>query len=143
MDRAGIVYVATGEHGVVYKVADRGKGTPFFDSEESHIVTLAFDRQGNLLAGSSGKGLLYRVSPDGKGTVVLDTALKEVNALALDSGGRIYASAIQAESPAAGRTMKGVRPRGAAAREDVVSAVAPGGGPTLSETVGEETEAVR
>jgi WD40 repeat protein len=140
VDRSGNLYVATGEHGVIYKVTDRGKGTPFFDSEESHIVTLAFDRQGNLLAGSSGKGLLYRISPEGKGTVVLDTALKEVNALAQDSAGHIYISAIQAESPAAGRTMRGVKARGAAAREDVVAAVAPGGGPSLSETVGEETE---
>ncbi len=141
VDRSGNLFVATGEHGVIYKVTDKGKGTPFFDSEESHIVSLSFDRQGNLLAGSSGKGLLYRVAPDGKGTVVLDTALKEVNALAVDSAGRIFASAIQAESPAAVRAPKGARARGAAAREDVVAAVAPGGGPSLSETVGEEAGA--
>jgi len=140
VDRSGNLYVATGEHGIIYKVSDKGKGTPFFDSEESHVVALAFDRQGNLLAGSSGKGLLYRISPDGKGTVVLDTALKEVNALALDAAGRIYASGIQAEAPAIARLMKGVRARGVASREEVVAAVTPGGGPTLSETVGEEME---
>lgn len=140
VDRSGNLYVATGEQGIIYKVSDKGKGTPFFDSEESHIVALAFDRQGNLLAGSSGKGLLYRISPDGKGTVVLDTALKEVNALALDGAGRIYASGIQAEAPPGARLMKGVRARGAVGREEAVAAVAPGGGPTLSETVGEEME---
>jgi hypothetical protein len=142
VDRSGNLFVATGEHGVIYKVTEKGKGTAFFDSEESHIVALAFDRQGNLLAGSSGKGLLYRISPDGKGTVLLDTALKEVNALAMDSSGRIFVSAIQAESPAAGRALKGVKAKGAVTREDVVAAVAPGGGPPLSETVDEEESAV-
>ncbi len=140
VDRSGNLYVATGEQGIIYKVSDKGKGTPFFDSEESHIVSLAFDRRGNLLAGSSGKGLLYRISPDGKGTVVLDTALKEVNALAVDAAGRIYASGIQAEAPALSRTVRGVRARGATGREEVVAAVAPGGGPSLSETVGEEIQ---
>ncbi len=142
MDRSGNLYVATGEQGIIYKVSDKGKGTPFFDSEESHIVALAFDRQGSLLAGSSGKGLLYRISPDGKGTVVLDTPLKEVNALALDAAGRIYASGIQAETPAFPRLMTGARARRAAGREEAVVAVTPGGGPTLSETVGEEAEVI-
>jgi hypothetical protein len=138
VDRSGNLFVATGEHGIIYKVGERGKGTPFYDSEESHIVALALDRQGSLLAGSSGKGLLYRIAPDGKASVVLDTALKEVNSIALDAAGRIFVSAIQGESPAAARILKGRRVS-AAAKEEVVATVAPEGGPSLSQTIGEET----
>jgi len=131
VDASGNLFAATGEHGIIYKITDKNKGASFYDSLESHIVTLTFDRQGNLLAGSSGKGLLYRISPDGKGTVLLDTALKEVNAVALDASGRVFASAIQPGSPA---TKAGAGPKAGAAQA-VVETVPVGANPvpTLEE----------
>jgi len=94
LDKAGNLYVATGDHGEIYRVTPRGEHSVFFKSDETHIRVLAFDGQGNLIAGSDGSGLIYRISPAGEGFVLYSAPKKEITALALDHAGNIYAAAV-------------------------------------------------
>ena len=99
LDKAGNLYVATGDHGEIYKVTPKGEHSVFFKSDETHIRVLALDTrgndaQGNLIAGTDGSGLVYRISPAGEGFVLYSTPKKEITALALDREGNIYAAGV-------------------------------------------------
>src|SRR5271167_440818 len=93
LDNAGTLYVATGDHGEIFKVSASGQHSLFFKSDEVHIRVLALDPKGNLIAGSDGSGLVYRISPKGEAFVLYSTPKKEVTALAIDVAGNIYAAA--------------------------------------------------
>jgi hypothetical protein len=94
LDKAGNLYVATGDHGEIYRVTPNGEHSVFFKSDETHIRVLAVDANNNLIAGSDGSGLIYRISPSGEGFVLYSAPKKEITALALDSAGNIYAAAV-------------------------------------------------
>ena len=94
LDKSGDLYVATGDHGEIYKVTARGDHSLFFKSDETHMRVLALDAQGNVIAGSDGSGLVYRISPAGEGFVLYSAPKKEITALALDRAGNIYAAGI-------------------------------------------------
>ena len=94
LDKAGNLFIATGDNGEIYKVDATGKGALFFKSDEAHIRSLAFDPQGNLIAGSDGSGLVYRITPQGQAFVLFSAPKKEVTALSLDRQGNIYAASI-------------------------------------------------
>ena len=66
LDKTGNLYVATGDHGEIYKVTPKGEHSVFFKSDETHIRVLALDAQGNMIAGTDGSGLVYRISPAGR-----------------------------------------------------------------------------
>src|ERR1022692_4300367 len=91
LDRSGNLYVATGDHGEIYRVTPKGAHSVFFKCDETHIRVLAFDAQDNLIAGSDGSGLIYHISPAGEGFVLYSAPKKEITALALDRAGNIYA----------------------------------------------------
>ena len=93
LDAAGNLYVATGDHGQVFRIAPNGEHTLFFKSDEPHIRVLAFDTQGNLIAGSDGSGLIYRITPKGEGFVLYSAPKREITSLAVDANGNIYAAA--------------------------------------------------
>ncbi|HEY1677019.1 MAG TPA: hypothetical protein VGG04_04885 [Candidatus Sulfotelmatobacter sp.] len=93
-DKAGNLYVATGDHGEIYKVTPKGEHSLFFKSDETHIRVLALDAQENLIAGTDGSGLIYRISPAGEGFVLYSAPKKEITALALDHDGNIYAAGV-------------------------------------------------
>jgi WD40 repeat protein len=97
LDDAGILYVATGDHGEIYKVNSSGKNSLFFKSDEVHIRVLAVDPKGNLIAGSDGSGLIYRIAPSGDGFVLYSAPKKEITALAIDHAGNIFAAAAGAK----------------------------------------------
>jgi hypothetical protein len=94
LDKTGNLFVATGDHGEIYRVTPKGEHSLFFKSDETHIRVLAFDAQDNLIAGSDGSGLIYRISPAGEGFVLYSAPKKEITALALDRAGNIYAAAV-------------------------------------------------
>ena len=94
LDKSGNLYVATGDHGEIFRVTPKGEHSVFFKSDETHIRVLAFDAQQNLIAGSDGSGLIYRISPAGEGFVLYSAPKKEITALALDRAGNIYAAAV-------------------------------------------------
>lgn len=98
-DSGGNLFVATGDHGQIFRVAPNGDHSLFFKSDEPHIRTLAFDAQGNLIAGSDGSGLIYRISPKGEGFVLYSAPKPEITSLAVDSAGNIYLSAAGEKHP--------------------------------------------
>jgi WD40 repeat protein len=93
LDDHGNLYVATGDHGEIFRVAASGEHSVFFKSDEPHIRVLAFDGQGNLIAGSDGSGLIYRITPKGDGFVLYSAPKREITSLALDKAGNIYLGA--------------------------------------------------
>ncbi len=93
LDKAGVLYVATGDHGEIYKVGPNGQHSLFFQSDEVHIRVLALDPKGNLIAGSDGSGLVYRIAPNGEAFVLYSAPKKEITALAIDAAGNTYAAA--------------------------------------------------
>jgi hypothetical protein len=94
LDKSGNLYVATGDHGEIYKVTPKGEHSLFFKSDDTHIRVLALDAKGNLIAGTDGSGLVYRISPAGDGFVLYSAPKKEITALALDRAGNIYAAGV-------------------------------------------------
>jgi sugar lactone lactonase YvrE len=100
-DNAGNLYVATGDHGEIYRVNSKGEHSLFFKSDEVHIRVLALDPKGNLIAGSDGSGLVYRISPNGTGFVLYSAPKKEITALAIDDAGNIYAAGAGEKRPGA------------------------------------------
>jgi WD40 repeat protein len=94
LDDAGNLYVATGDHGEIFRVTAKGDHSVFFKSDEAHIRVMAFDAKGNLIAGSDGSGLVYRISPAGEGFVLYSAPKKEITALAIDKTGNIYAAGV-------------------------------------------------
>jgi len=108
LDRSGDLYVATGDHGEIYRVTAKGEHSLFFKSDETHIRALALDARGDVIAGSDGSGLVYRISPAGEGFVLYSAPKKEITALALDRVGNVYAAgvgekrAVAGANPAAG-----------------------------------------
>ena len=108
LDRAGALYVATGDHGEIYKVSPNGQHSLFFKSDEVHIRVLAVDPKGNLIAGSDGSGLVYRIAPNGEAFVLYSAPKKEITALAIDSIGNIYAAAAGEKRPEAATSGAGI-----------------------------------
>jgi sugar lactone lactonase YvrE len=106
LDNAGTLYIATGDHGEIYKVSPNGQHSLFFKSDEVHIRVLAVDPKGNLIAGSDGSGLVYRIAPNGDAFVLYSAPKKEITALAIDTAGNIYAAAAGEKRP--GSTSSGV-----------------------------------
>jgi WD40 repeat protein len=99
LDKAGNLYIATGDHGEIYKVTPKGEHSLFFKSDETHIRALAIDAHANLIAGTDGSGLIYRISPAGEGFVLYSAPKKEITALALDRDGNIYAAGVGEKRP--------------------------------------------
>src|SRR6202030_3318632 len=93
LDDSGNLFVATGDHGQIFRVAPNGDHSIFFKSDEPHIRVLAFDSQGNVIAGSDGSGLIYRITPKGDGFVLYSAPKREITSLAIDKAGSIYAAA--------------------------------------------------
>jgi outer membrane protein assembly factor BamB len=105
LDKSGDLFVATGDHGEIYKVSANGEHSLFFKSDETHIRVLAIDGQGNLIAGTDGSGLVYRISPAGEAFVLYSAPKKEITALALDHDGNIYAAGAGEKKGGSGGSM--------------------------------------
>jgi hypothetical protein len=91
-DRAGNLFVATGDEGKIYKVSPEGKVTVAFASQESQVLCLALAPDGSIYAGTGPSGLIVRLSPDGNSKVIYDSPENYVWSLAVDSKGEtIYA----------------------------------------------------
>jgi hypothetical protein len=96
-DGEGRLYIATGGPAAIYRVHASGGDTKpdlFFKSDEQHIRSLLFEKNGSLLAGSDGDGLLYRIGRDGNGVVIWNAPKREITALAESPDGLVYAAAV-------------------------------------------------
>ena len=125
----GALAVGTGDTGKLYRVgaaAAKPETALLIDTNETHVISLAVDRQGNLLAGTDPGGLVLRVSPQGKAFALFDSPLREIHALSLAADGSLYALAL---SDAA----TGSRASSTTATTTAVSAASAGG--TVTGTV--------
>jgi hypothetical protein len=127
LDNSGALYVATGDHGEIYKVSPNGQHSLFFKSDEVHIRVLALDPKGNLIAGSDGSGLIYRIAPNGEAFVLYSAPKKEITALAIDAAGNIYAAAAGEKHPA-----NAIPQMGAMLAPQVQNLAVPGGNITIT-----------
>jgi hypothetical protein len=92
-DKAGNLFVATGDSGVVFKVTPDGHGKEFFRTEETHARSMTTDADGNLIVGTEPGGLVFRVTPAGQSFVLYQTGKREVTSVAVHDG-VIYAAAV-------------------------------------------------
>lgn len=93
----GSLAVATGDSGKIYKVSAANAAPEtslYFDSSETHIISLATDKAGNLYAGSDSNGIVMRFGPDGKPFGVLDSPLREIHEISIGPDGSVYALAL-------------------------------------------------
>ena len=93
----GSLAVATGEAGKIYRVRSAGAAPAaslLFDTSETHIISLAADRQGNLYAGSDSNGLVMRFGADGKPFGLLDSSLREIHDIVIGPDGSAYILAL-------------------------------------------------
>jgi len=92
-DKAKALYVATGPDGKLFRVDQQGNAQVYYDSEESHLVSVTTAPDGTVYAGSSGKALLFKLNAPGRATVVHDFDGDDVKAIEVASDGTIYAIA--------------------------------------------------
>ncbi len=90
--------MGTGTEGKLFRVDARGKGSVLFDSDDTHIRTLASLPGGDVLAGTAGEGLILRISPDGRARTLYDAQEPEVVSLAATADGTCYAAVIASEA---------------------------------------------
>jgi hypothetical protein len=88
------LFAGSGENGKIFRIEPSGQGEVYFDTEQRHVMSLAFDPQGRLLAGTDPNGILYRVDEKGKAFALYDSDLPEVRALQVAPNGDIYAAAM-------------------------------------------------
>jgi hypothetical protein len=128
----GALAVGTGDTGKLYRVRAAGAKPDeslLIDVNETHVISLAVDKQGQLIAGTDPGGLVLRVSPEGKAFALFDSPLRELHALAVAADNSIYALAL---SDAASR---GSAPSGVTATTSAGGAVS---GTVVTSSVVEE-----
>jgi hypothetical protein len=84
------VFAATGPDGKLFRIDQAGKAQVYYDSDESHLISLAIGGDGTVFAGSSGKAILYRIAAAGRATVMHDFAGDDVKAIAIGKDARMY-----------------------------------------------------
>ncbi|HEY4660056.1 MAG TPA: hypothetical protein VIG91_01030, partial [Terriglobales bacterium] len=137
IDDSGNLYVATGDHGQIFRVTPNGEHSLFFKSDEPHIRVLAFDAQGNVIAGSDGSGLIYRITPKGDGFVLYSAPKREITSVAIDKARNIYAAAAgEKRGPSPASTLTVAIPAAPKASDSVPgSAGPPSAGPPAESAV--------
>ncbi len=88
----GDLFAATGEDGIVYRIAKNGKPEILFDSLELEILSLVVGRDGWVYAGTSPDGMILKISPDGEGRTLVDLPEDYVWDLVFDTKGNLYAA---------------------------------------------------
>lgn len=96
--RRRVLFAGTGPTGVVYAIDASGHAEPYFDSDQTHILSLAVVPGGALYAGTSPGALLLQIDGPGRARAVQDFPGVEVKAIALREGD-VYAAVNDFDSP--------------------------------------------
>lgn len=93
------VFAATGPEGKLFRIDQNGTAQVHYDSDESHLLSVAVDAAGVVYAGSSGKALLYKIDAPGRATVLYDFPGTDVNNIAIARDGRLYVTSNEFDTP--------------------------------------------
>jgi sugar lactone lactonase YvrE len=89
-DKAGNLYVGTGDEGKVFKIDPQGKGSLYFQSKELNVFALALDSSDMLYVGTSPDGKVYRVTGANNSTEFCDPESKYIWTMTFDSADNLY-----------------------------------------------------
>lgn len=89
-DKAGNLYVGTGDEGKVFKIDPQGKGSLYFQSKELNVFALALDNAGILYAGTSPDGKVYKITGANQSTEFCNPDTKYIWALNFDGADNLY-----------------------------------------------------
>tara|TARA_B100001123_G_scaffold439904_1_gene577738 strand:- start:1667 stop:3904 length:2238 start_codon:yes stop_codon:yes gene_type:complete len=97
---SGYFYVATGNPGRIYRIGPDGSFSLFYDTNTTHVLSLALDEDENLIAGTGAPGRVFRISSTGEGFVLLDSPFNEIRSVRIATDGTLYAVAVSQSSGA-------------------------------------------
>ncbi len=85
VSKAGDVYGVTGEPGNVIRINGRGEGTVLFESDQTHLRSIAYDEGLGIFVGGGEHGILYRASVRNqkKFNALFDTGHTEITAIVI------------------------------------------------------------
>jgi hypothetical protein len=89
-DKAGNLYVGTGDDGKIFKVDPNGKGSLYFQSKELNVFTLALDSSDTLFAGTSPDGKVYKITGPNQATEFCNPEEKYIWAMVFDSADNLF-----------------------------------------------------
>jgi hypothetical protein len=89
-DKAGNLYVGTGDEGKVFKIDTEGKGSLYFQSKELDVFALAVDASDTLYVGTSPDGKVYKVKGPNESTEFCDPETKYIWSMVFDDAGNLY-----------------------------------------------------
>ncbi len=89
-DKAGNVYLGTGNEGRVYKIDPQGKGSLYYQSKELDVFALALDASDTLYVGTSPDGKVYKVTGANQATEFCDPEDKYIWSMVFDESGNLY-----------------------------------------------------
>ncbi|MBN1568376.1 MAG: hypothetical protein JXA73_11060 [Acidobacteria bacterium] len=89
-DKAGNLYVGTGDEGKVFKIDAQGKGTLYFQSKELNVFALALDSADTLYVGTSPDGKVYKVTGPAQSSEFCDPESKYIWSMVFDSADNLY-----------------------------------------------------
>ncbi len=99
-DKHKTLFAATGPEGKVFAIDGNRKADVYYDSEATHIMTLARDTDGTLYAGTSDQAWLLRLRGPGKAEIVYDFDGNEVTAIDVRNGELAVAANLFPRAPA-------------------------------------------
>lgn len=91
VDKAGNLYIGSGNEGLLYHITKGGTESILFQAEEYEITALAIDRNDNIYVGTSPQGKIYKVQRSGNSEIFSELEERYIWALAFDAQGNLFA----------------------------------------------------
>jgi hypothetical protein len=85
-EKRATLFAGTGPEGKVFAIDAKGKSEVYLDTDATHVMALALDRDGTLYLGTDGEALLHKVRAPGRSEVLYDFEGNEITALAVRDG---------------------------------------------------------
>ncbi|MDX1631178.1 MAG: hypothetical protein R3234_04920, partial [Thermoanaerobaculia bacterium] len=90
--------VATGTQGKLFRVERDGEARVVWDSDDTHVRSLAVNGSGEIVAGTAGEGLIVRIDAEETVTTLHDAVAPEVVDLARGGEGEVWAAVVASEA---------------------------------------------
>ncbi|MDD9939123.1 MAG: hypothetical protein OXT09_36380 [Myxococcales bacterium] len=100
------LFAATGPEGQVFAIDAKGKAEVYYDSDASHVMSLAGGGKDTLYAGTSDDALLLALTGPGRADVVYDFEGNEITSLSVQDGRIAVAANLFPKAPAAKKPTK-------------------------------------